>query len=67
MLAYSGAITDNFERYFMFFVDRYDEADIRDDDRRTVFFIILCDAALTFYYGEKYGWVGLFSSFLTNQ
>lgn len=41
---YSGAATDSFERKLMLSVDRFDRADISDEDRHIAFYIVLCDA-----------------------
>lgn len=47
---YSGATTDNFERKFMLFLERCDQAAIPNDDRHRAFSIMLIGNARQYYF-----------------
>lgn len=47
---YSGGTTDNFERKFLLFLERCDQADILNEDRNRAFSIMLTGHARQFYF-----------------
>lgn len=47
---FSGFTTDNFERKYMLFIKRCDQADILEDDEKRAFFIMLNGAARQHYF-----------------